>query len=121
MNEPSYQDCTKVAKRVIDLLSEKEVRDNLFTTYVEEMMESPARFKELKSASTTSFSEDECICLYDESGEHKLTILHCVEDSFDLCLPSGKVLYCGVPADLVEVLTENMIVGEISAQKRTCT
>lgn len=52
-----------------------------------------------------------CLRLYDQNKEHRLSIMICSENCFDLATPDGKVLYCGVDLDLVEVLAANMVVG----------
>lgn len=57
--------------------------------------------------------------LYDGEGEHCLSLLPCGADEngktscVDLALPSGKVLYCGVPLGLVDVLVEHVGLEEI--------
>jgi hypothetical protein len=66
-----------------------------------------------------------CIRLYNNKGEHILSILPCdytpmEKNNFslrcDLANPDGKVLYCGIEEDLVKVLAQNLgiedIVGE---------
>lgn len=56
----------------------------------------------------------EVIRLYDFHGKHRLSILPCnidIEDEeveYDLATPDGKVQYCGVKQDLVQVLKENL-------------
>lgn len=59
------------------------------------------------------------IRLYDENGNHCLSIVTCDDAiccgklDFDLTIPgndSDKVVYCGIPKDLVEVFAENMVV-----------
>lgn len=39
---------------------------------------------------------EQCIRLYDSSGKHILTLLHCNHDNkdFDLATPEGRVLQC---------------------------
>ena len=55
------------------------------------------------------FGNDNCIRLRGHKGNY-VSILPCSEqeDLFDLCLPNGKVLYCGVDKELVEVLIEHL-------------
>lgn len=58
-------------------------------------------------------AEDNCIRLRGKTGDY-LTLLSCAVDKHgktvcvDLCRPSGKVLYCGVPVDLVNVFVEEL-------------
>lgn len=62
-------------------------------------------------------SSTDVIRLYDEFGNHRLSIVTCDDAiccgklDFDLTIPgddSDKVIYCGVPKDLVEAFAENM-------------
>lgn len=54
-----------------------------------------------------------CIRLRGKNGNY-LSLLPCGEDAdgnvtcVDLCVPGGKVLYCGVPVGLVEVFVEHL-------------
>lgn len=58
-----------------------------------------------------------CVRLRDVHGRHKLSILSCDYNmdengvnrvSCDLCTPDGKVLYCGIKEELLEVLIEHL-------------
>lgn len=51
---------------------------------------------------------NECIRLYNEKGEHVASLLTCIDDdnSIDLALPDGKVLYCGVENEFVECIKQ---------------
>jgi len=52
--------------------------------------------------------------ILDDKKEHKLSIIPCTNGSYDLCTPNGKVLYCGVDPELVEVLEDYLIVREFN-------
>lgn len=55
-----------------------------------------------------------CLRLFNQEGEHCLSILPCADDEkgnvscWDLAKPDGKVLWCGVDNELVELLSEQM-------------
>lgn len=57
--------------------------------------------------------DENCVRIYDSKGSHKLSLLPCSVDEqgnvvcVDLCLPSGAVVYCDVPIDLVNTLVEH--------------
>lgn len=52
--------------------------------------------------------------LYSKDGEHKLSLLPCClkvngdVDSWDLATPDGKVEYCGIDNELVDVLVAHL-------------
>lgn len=55
-----------------------------------------------------------CVRIYNKKGEHKLSLLPCgISENgdvelWDIASPDGKVHYCGVENDLVDVLAENL-------------
>ena len=51
--------------------------------------------------------------IFDDRNEHKLSIVPCAR-GYDLCSPNGKVIYCGVDPELVEVLEDYLIVREFN-------
>jgi len=56
--------------------------------------------------------QDKCIRLRGHNGNY-ISILPCTcrddhIDCYDLALPSGKVLYCGVPLGLVECFIDEL-------------
>jgi hypothetical protein len=62
---------------------------------------------------TTTLSENKCIRLRGKNGNY-VSLLACgVEEDrkvswVDLATPEGKVLYCGVPLELVDILVEQL-------------
>jgi hypothetical protein len=69
--------------------------------------------------------DENCVRIYDSKGGHKLSLLPCSVDEqgdvvcVDLCLPSGSVVYCGVPIDLVNTLVEHLGLEPIAKPKVT--
>jgi hypothetical protein len=57
---------------------------------------------------------NDCVRLRGKAGNY-ITILPCVydENKFDLCLPSGTVLYCDVPKQLVDVIVQSLGVESV--------
>lgn len=53
-------------------------------------------------------NNDLCVRLYNNKGEHVMSLLPCGVNhareviNWDLCLPDGKVLYCGIDNELAE-------------------
>lgn len=62
-----------------------------------------------------------CIRLRGKNGNY-LSVLPCGTNAvgevvcFDLCEPSGKVLYCGIDVQLVDLLCEHLGMEEINRQ-----
>jgi len=54
--------------------------------------------------------------IFDDRNEHKLSIVAC-GNGYDLCCPNGKVVYCGVDPELVEVLEDYLIVKEFNLKE----
>lgn len=59
-----------------------------------------------------------CVRLLNEEREHKLSICACSEHEgkYDLVRPSGKVLFCGVEEELVELLVREVGLGFIDTK-----
>ena len=48
------------------------------------------------------------IRLYNRENVHCLSILPCADNNYDLCYPSGGVLYCGISQELVDAFIEGI-------------
>lgn len=68
--------------------------------------------------------DGKCVRFYDKEGNHRLSLLPCglVDGKVvcvDLCRPSGKVLYCGVQIDLVNVFVEALGLQDVQTTAAT--
>jgi len=55
------------------------------------------------------------IRLYDEDGNHKLSIIPCSDGFYDLATPDGKCLYCGIDTGLFESFGSHLKVERVDS------